>query len=236
MNLDRDRDLRRWEIGEVAIDEVESRHPDQDVRGIIELHAQLIALASEATPDPEPRWHLLEARLQEPPPELVLVEPTVRKRRSLRKRGRVAALGLAAVLTLTSGLAAAGALPAPAQNAIAAVVGHLGLEIPSTTQHADGSSHGQEVSSTAHSSSVEGCQKGQGVAAVASRPAEGHRKNSTPPDLCDKAGANHPSSAGASSPPTNPAASGRSSGGADGKHDGSRSGSGPSHLSTTAEN
>ena len=60
-----------------------------------------------------------------------------RRRRGGRATGRlVAALGCAGGLTLTSGLAAAGALPGFAQDAAATVLHRVGVDVPSSHHHA----------------------------------------------------------------------------------------------------
>jgi hypothetical protein len=97
---------------------------------------------------------------------------------------RVAALGLAAALTLTGGLAAADVLPDPAQDAVANVAGHLGLDFPHS---ADVSDHGNEVSNVARATQEEGCEKGQAISKVASSFARNHRKSDPAPIPCDEA-------------------------------------------------
>jgi hypothetical protein len=84
-----------------------------------------------------------------------------RKRRQKVIR-RVASLGIAAALCLaTGGLAAAGTLPQPAQDAIAGLANHFGLDLP------DSSEHGQQVSDVATNPNLQGCEKAQAVVAVA---------------------------------------------------------------------
>jgi hypothetical protein len=64
--------------------------------------------------------------------------PVRRSRRSRRSSSRVAGLAAAAVvacvLPLTGGLASAGALPEPAQNLASAVLGEVGISVPSGGQ------------------------------------------------------------------------------------------------------
>jgi hypothetical protein len=90
---------------------------------------------------------------------------------------RAAVVALAAAMTLTGGLAWAGALPTPAQDAIAGVANHLGLDLPSSDDRAPAAEHGAEVSQVAQDPSLEGCEKGQAVAAVASEKSEAHRQD-----------------------------------------------------------
>ncbi len=60
-----ERDLARWETGQLGFSDLEDRHPDRDVPGIIELRRRLSILATESTPDPEPDWAVLRSRLEE---------------------------------------------------------------------------------------------------------------------------------------------------------------------------
>jgi hypothetical protein len=106
--------------------------------------------------------------------------PSLARRRSPTRilTGRRAALvALAAAMTLTGGLAWAGALPTPAQDAIADAVSHLGLDLPSSDERTPAAEHGAEVSEVARDPSLEGCEKGQAVAAVASEKSEEHRQD-----------------------------------------------------------
>jgi hypothetical protein len=106
--------------------------------------------------------------------------PSLARRRSpmpiLTKR-RAAVLALAAAMTLTGGLAWAGALPTPAQDAIADAASHLGLDLPSSDDRPPAAEHGEDVSQVARDPSLEGCEKGQAVAAVASEKSEEHRQD-----------------------------------------------------------
>lgn len=102
-------------------------------------------------------------------------------------RRRAAVLALAAALTLTGGLAWAGALPPRAQDVVAGVASRLGLELPSPSDRPEAADHGREVSEVARDPSLAGCEKGQAVAAVASEPSQAHRQD--PPDRRDPCGA-----------------------------------------------
>lgn len=117
--------------------------------------AAMVAAARAATPLPDPRRSPM---------------------RILTKR-RAAVLALAAAMTLTGGLAWAGALPTPAQDAIAGVASHLGLDLPSSDDRAPAAEHGAEVSQVAQDPALQGCEKGQAVAAIASEKSEEHRQN-----------------------------------------------------------
>jgi len=187
MNPRLEEDLERWEAGLASLAELEERHPGQDVHDLTELHRQLTALSRQATPDPERGWQRLSARLPEREPDIILVGPSEPRRRQLLTRRRVAVLGLAAALTLTGGLATAGVLPDPAQDAVANVAGHLGLQLPHSVDVPDQTSHGKEVSKIARSTPEEGCQKGQAISEVASSFAQDHRNGDPEPIPCDKA-------------------------------------------------
>jgi hypothetical protein len=186
MNRHLEEDLERWEAGLSPLAELQERHPSSDVHDLIELHRRLTALGREATPDPESGWQRLSARLQEPEPGTLVGTTTPRHRRMLTRR-RVAVLGLAAALTLTGGLAAADVLPDPAQDVVANVAGHLGLDVPHSADVRDQTSHGTEVSNVARSTLEEGCEKGQAISEVASSFAQDHRKADPEPISCDKA-------------------------------------------------
>jgi hypothetical protein len=167
--------------------ELEERHPGSDVHDLTELHHRLTALGLEATPDPESGWQRLSARLPEPEPGIILLRPSQPKHRRALTPRRVAALGLAAALTLTGGLAAADVLPDPAQDAVASVAGHLGLDFPHSSDVPDQTSHGKEVSNVARATQEEGCEKGQAISEVASSFAQNHRKSDPEPIPCDEA-------------------------------------------------
>jgi hypothetical protein len=187
MNRRLEEDLERWEAGLAPLAELEERHPGSDVHDLTELHHRLTALGLEATPDPESGWQQLIARLPEPEPGIILLRPTQPKHRRVLTPRRVAALGLAAALTLTGGLAAADVLPDPAQDAVANVAGHLGLDLPHSSDVPDQTSHGKEVSNVARSTPEEGCEKGQAISEVASSFAQNHRKSDPEPIKCEKA-------------------------------------------------
>jgi hypothetical protein len=180
-------DLERWEAGLAPLAELEERHPGSEVHDLTELHHRLTALGGEATPDPESGWQRLSARLPEREPGTILVGSTKPRHRRILTRRRVAVLGLAAALTLTGGLAAADVLPDPAQDAVATVAGHLGLDFPHSADVTDQTSHGEEVSNVARTTPEEGCEKGQAISDVASSFARNHRNVDPEPTTCDKA-------------------------------------------------
>ena len=113
------------------------------------------------------------------------VTPLTARRFERMRSSLIAKVGAAtaAVVAATSGLAVAGALPAPVQDAVS----HIGVGNPhshgkhdknnnghTTTTNGNGSSpttkdnHGADVSKVAHDPSLEGCEHGRAVSAVAS--------------------------------------------------------------------
>ncbi len=170
-----------------------------DVSGEMDRSARLESLlAGEAADEREARLaevlrDLREGLLEPPSEELAarhlaamsaaareLPSPIPLRRRSPMRPAtarRIAVVGLAAATLLTGGLAWAGALPTPAQDAIAGVASHLGLDLPSSDDQAPAGEHGAEVSEVARDPSLQGCEKGQAVAAVASEPSQAHRQD-----------------------------------------------------------
>ncbi|MGA9159634.1 MAG: hypothetical protein WB297_02045 [Actinomycetota bacterium] len=208
MNPDLEQDMQRWEARTASLDEIEALHPGQDVGGLAELHARLGLLTQEATPDPQAGWELLQNRLPEKVPTFVHIDRPGGRRRYPRTRKRAVVLALAAALMLTSGLAVAGALPAPVQDAIAILAGRLGFDLPHASEPSDVTSHGEKVSNFAHSTDTEGCEKGKAVSALASAPADDHRRNpADTPDPCQKMGTSEPSGASVAPASTAPAGS-----------------------------
>lgn len=120
-------------------------------------------------------------------------------------RRAVAGVG-ALALGLTAGLALAGALPGPAQDVVAQLAGHAGVDLPggddgeppdggdgaTPAGHLDpdaspNAEHGEAVSAVAHDESLEGCEKGQTVSSVASSKSDDHRQDDgaqQPDDPC----------------------------------------------------
>jgi len=136
-------------------------------------------------------------------PELGRTSPTPRRTRMRHLTHRkIAVLGLAAGLTLSGGLAAAaaGVLPGPAQDAVAAVASHVGINLPSSSDTPSQATHGADVSSVAQDPSLQGCEKGQAVASVASSFSQSHRQDTVDkPDPCQQSGTDSTESDGPSS-------------------------------------
>jgi hypothetical protein len=113
------------------------------------------------------------------------VKPAVfRKPKLVHRRLRVAVVGLAASLVLFGGLAVAGALPGTAQDAVADAAELVGFDLPggSSEQGEEASAFGKEVSETAQSDELSGCEKGMAVAEVATSKAE--EQPDLPADAC----------------------------------------------------
>ena len=91
-----------------------------------------------------------------------LATPLIERARRARRlvQAKISALVFAGTLVGTTGMAAAGALPAPMQDAAATVLDKVGIHVPS-------SDHGAEVSDIAHL--ADGSPRGEDVATVASR-------------------------------------------------------------------
>jgi uncharacterized membrane protein YgcG len=148
-----------------------------------------------------------------------------------RRRLRVAVVGLAACFVLVGGLAAAGALPGPAQDAVADAAELVGFDLPggSSEQAEEASAFGKEVSETAQSDDLSGCEKGMAVAQVATSKAE--EQPDLPADACtngdDGEGEGTESSGGGSgSGSGGRTESGGGGGGSGGNEQGSGGGSG----------
>lgn len=133
-----------------------------------ELAGEAAALAAFAAVGPHPA----------PPP---------RTWASVRRFGRfgkvkVAVASVVGGLSLTTGLAAAGALPGPAQGLAADALAHVGITVPNPDTDARGGdapkpapapakpadNHGAEVSDTARTTDAEGREKGAEVSDTAS--------------------------------------------------------------------
>jgi hypothetical protein len=89
-----DRDLARWEIGEISPEELERLHPDAAVAALVALHERLSTIAHEGVPDAEAA---MERMLQQLPD---------RAQPAQRRSSRVLLLAAAAVL-LTASMAVA---------------------------------------------------------------------------------------------------------------------------------
>jgi len=108
----------------------------------------------------------------------------LRKPTMARRRVRVAVVGVAACFALVGGLVVAGALPGPAQDALADAAALVGFDLPggSSEQGEEALAFGKEVSETAQSENVSGCEKGMAVAEVATSKAE--EQPELPTDAC----------------------------------------------------
>jgi hypothetical protein len=117
-------------------------------------------------------------------------------------RKRVTLLGVAAVLALGMGAAAAVTLPDQASDRAREVVGSLphpqptGTGPPSGVPPENANDHGEAVSGVAQDDSLEGCEKGAAVSAVASSKAADNRQDDPPgPDPCLQGPPNDPGGA-----------------------------------------
>lgn len=61
-----ERDLIRWENGELTLEEVESAHPEAGVRELMRLHTRLSMLRAIPLPDVEKAWTMTLPRLEAP--------------------------------------------------------------------------------------------------------------------------------------------------------------------------
>jgi hypothetical protein len=89
-----DRDLGRWEIGEISPEELERLHPDTAVAALVALHERLSTIANEEVPDTEAAMERMLLRLPD------------RAGPARRRSSRVLLLTAAAVL-LTASMAVA---------------------------------------------------------------------------------------------------------------------------------
>jgi len=139
-----------------------------------------------------------------------------------RAKKRVAALGLAATLVLGAGIAAA--LTLPDQAADQAKENTADLEVPKGEgqgsqenggiQSETASEHGKAVSAVAQDDSLQGCEKGRAVSAIAASKADDNRKNE--PNGSDPCAANVGSNAGGQGK-SNAGGQGKSNAGGQGK-------------------
>lgn len=199
-------DLRGWEMHAISEEEIKARHPDDEVEDLLRLHRRLERLTSEATPDPRIGWQHVVRRLPDRAPDPI-GERWTRPRGRRAGRRRIGALALAAALVLTGGLASAGVLPAPVQDALAHAASHLGVDLPAaptappeSRSWPDTVPHGGAGSATAHRSSRRGCRTGREVSAAASQAARGLRREGVPRvPRCDRPDARHGSSGSSAS-------------------------------------
>jgi hypothetical protein len=144
----------------LAFDELRREVLGEPASGVAARHLAAMIAASEKSSDRRMRM--------------------ARKWKPLRP-ARLATVGLAAAVVLFVGLAAAGALPGPAQDAVADAASLVGIDLPGGTAN-ESAEHGQEVSETARSTELEGCEKGMAVAEVATSKAQGDPD--LPADAC----------------------------------------------------
>ncbi|HEX2026161.1 MAG TPA: hypothetical protein VHH92_07175 [Actinomycetota bacterium] len=145
---------------------------------------------------------LRRALREEPSPEVarahveaMLAASAARSERRSTMRGvttrRIGGVALAAVLTLGGTLAAAVTLPPQADDEAREAVGQ-GSEVA-----AEASAHGKAVREVAQDPSLEGCEKGQAVAEVASSKAQGEPPEDVErPDPCAQAEGSAPEEGG----------------------------------------
>ncbi|MGH2659744.1 MAG: hypothetical protein ACRDHS_08790 [Actinomycetota bacterium] len=100
------------------------------------------------------------------PSASVLRTPRRSKMRPKRYRAKVAGLVLVGTLAGTTGLAAAGALPDPAQDVASDVLARVGITVPAGDD--DPASSGSDVSGTATTTDATGVDKGAEISSAAS--------------------------------------------------------------------
>lgn len=84
-----------------------------------------------------------------------------RRRFRLFTLRRAVAIGIAAALTASAAMATTGTLPRPAQDFVARVASHVGIDLPEAAEH------GKAVSEVATDPSLSGCEKARAVVGVA---------------------------------------------------------------------
>lgn len=63
MKKDFEKDLARWECGELSLSILKSRYPDRDVDGVVRVFSLLKTVASEPVPDQTRCWNMVRARM-----------------------------------------------------------------------------------------------------------------------------------------------------------------------------
>jgi hypothetical protein len=129
-----------------------------------------------------------------------------------------------AAAAATGGLAATGSLPAPAQDAVASAVSHVGVHFPTSQDGEDGTDanedgtdaneHGKTVSDTARTTDKTGREKGEEVSGVASTKSTEHRRDAEhrPSDVPANDGLGDPAGNGSPTVPSgNPTGYGQDS-------------------------
>jgi hypothetical protein len=176
--------MRRWDdsldemVGTVWIDRGTSDRilsgllaPDDAPPGFTDVLRLLRSLASPPSPHElatEDRavamaQAILRARSTAPP----MARSGARARRRFR-RTKVTALVLVGTMFATSGLAAAGVLPAPLQSAASDVLDVVGIHVPDPTEVEHPASTGEEISELATTTDAEGVEKGALISDTAS--------------------------------------------------------------------
>jgi hypothetical protein len=114
-------------------------------------------------------------------------------------KAKVASLVLVGTLIGTTGLAVAGALPAPLQDAASKVLAKVGISVPSSDGQSGRSSEG--VSNGFSTSGPNAVDPGSGIGA----PVEGHQGNAGPSGKAQPEHPAHPTHPGQPAPPGHPA-------------------------------
>lgn len=171
------------------VDEMDDLHDDPRLRALLEELRRSLT----ASPDEQiARRHLTAMRDAAADTEPSGWWARFAERRAVRRNPAPAfaprwlAAGLAALLGLTGGLAAADVLPDSAQRVVARTVSHVGLDLPDPDDRGhsadvdaqndeddvdaqndevdvEADDHGKTVVSVAQDESLEGCEKGQAV-------------------------------------------------------------------------
>jgi hypothetical protein len=103
MTSARDRDLERWEEGELSMADLVALHGSDGAAGLVVLHRRMSALGKSPVGDPEAAWRAIRERL----PDLAGHRRTVPLRRRLTRP-----LAIAAAAALIAGTAYAGSTDA----------------------------------------------------------------------------------------------------------------------------
>lgn len=127
MSLARDRDLERWEQGELSMSDLVALHGSDGAAGMVVLHRRLSTLRAIPVGDPETIWRLIRERL----PDAAGHRRTVPFRRRLTRP-----LAIAAAAVLIAGTAYAGS-PNAVQRYLTSfwhtVQSILDVDLPGTT-------------------------------------------------------------------------------------------------------
>lgn len=124
------------------------------------------AAAGELAREREAVFAAAAAAVRARPSGSVLRTPRRSKVRPKLYRAKVAGLVVAGTLAGTTGLAAAGALPDPAQDVASDVLARVGITVPAGDDHPAGT--GSDVSETATTTDATGVDKGAEISTAAS--------------------------------------------------------------------